>query len=243
MKSTTAIRLGVNIDHIATLRQVRGGTTAYPDLLHFVKEIKKAKGDQITIHLREDQRHIQLQDLVHLSKNSPLPINLEMAMTDQMFKNALKYKPTWVCYVPEKRQELTTEGGLDVLRHKNKLKKQIQALHKNNILVSLFIAPDPAQIEASAEVGADAIELHTGHWVLWTGKKKSEEWERLYHAGKLGQQLGLRVHAGHGLDYQHTRWIKKLPHLVEVNIGHFLVCEALKNGLQSSIRQMKKILK
>lgn len=237
------IRLGVNIDHIATLRQVRGGTTAYPELLAFCHEIKRAGAEQITIHLREDRRHIQLQDLVLLAKKCPLTLNLEMAMTDEMFKLAKKYRPAWVCYVPEKRKELTTEGGLDVIKCQRPLKKQIEALQNLGIEISLFVAPDLQQIKACAQVGADAIELHTGSWVLLEGAKKRKEWQRLKAAALLAKRLGLRVHAGHGLDFVHTKKIKSLPFLLEVNIGHFLVCDSLRKGLYQSVLQMKKILK
>ncbi len=237
------IRLGINIDHIATLRQVRGGTTSYPDLLHFCQEVAKAGADQITIHLREDRRHIQLSDLKMLSKKSPLPLNLEMAMTQEMFQFAKKYKPAWVCYVPEKRKELTTEGGLDVVKYKKQLKKQIEKLQTLGIEVSLFIAPQLDQVLAAAKVGADAIELHTGAWVHLQGVRKNKEWSRLKKSALLAESLGLRVHAGHGLDFVHTQKIKSLPFLKEVNIGHFLVCEALNKGLRHSVLQMKKTLK
>jgi pyridoxine 5-phosphate synthase len=237
------ISLGVNIDHAATLRQVRGGTTAYPDLLEMVMLSKKGGADQITIHLREDRRHIQDHDVVRLCKNSKLPINLEMAVNQKILKIALKNKPAWVCFVPEKRAELTTEGGLDIKKCFNVIKKMTTLLKKNNIKVSFFIEPSLEQVEFSARAGADAVEFHTGHWVLAEGSKKNKIWERLVEASDLTDWLGLRVHAGHGLDYAHARAITKLPHLREVNIGHSLICYALTDGLETATRKMKNELK
>ncbi|MEK6774158.1 MAG: pyridoxine 5'-phosphate synthase [Bdellovibrionota bacterium] len=236
------IRLGVNVDHIATLRQLRGGSTPYPDLLFYVKESVRAGADQITIHLREDRRHIQLNDLKLLAKNCPVNLNLEMAASSEMLKLAKKYKPTWCCFVPEKRQELTTEGGLDVLRNEKKIKLYAEKLQSFGIEISLFIEPNLEQIRSSYRVGADAIELHTGKWVLLKGRRKQLEWRRLVEAAKLGHKLGMRVHAGHGLDLMHTQKIKFLPFLREVNIGHFLICDSLKDGLFASVQRMKKTL-
>ena len=237
------IRLGVNVDHVATLRQVRGGKTSYPSVLEMVNESVRAGADQITIHLREDQRHIQLHDLVTLSQKCPVDLNLEMAVNPQMVKIANKFKPEWCCFVPEKRQELTTEGGLDVIKNKKNIQIAIEKLQARGSEISLFIAPDLSQVKASFEVGADAIEFHTGHWVLYKGEKKQREWKRLKKAALLAHQLGLRVHAGHGLDYLHSKKITKLPFLKEVNIGHFLVCEALKTGLYASVKKMVQTLK
>lgn len=237
------IRLGVNVDHVATLRQVRGGTTAYPSVLEMVYESVRNGAQQITIHLREDERHIQKHDLVLLSQKCPVDLNLEMAVTDKMVRLANKYKPHWCCFVPEKRQELTTEGGLDIVKNKARIQKAIEKLQARGVEISLFIAPDLNQVKAAFEVGADAVEFHTGHWVQYKGEKKKREWERLKKAAVLCHHLGMRVHAGHGLDYIHTQAIKKLPHLKEVNIGHFLVCEALKAGLGQAVKQMVKILK
>lgn len=241
-KKTSRIRLGVNVDHVATLRQVRGGTTPYPDILDMVNECAKAGADQITIHLREDERHIQKHDLVLLSKKCPVDLNLEMAVTPKMIKLANKYKPHWCCFVPEKRQELTTEGGLDVIRNKKRIQTAIEKLQVRGVEISLFLAPDLKQVRAAFEVGADAIEFHTGHWVLYKGARKHKEWKRLCRAAELCHQLGMRVHAGHGLDYIHSHAIRKLPHLKEVNIGHFLVCEALKKGLGTAIKTMVRTL-
>ncbi|MFN8791272.1 MAG: pyridoxine 5'-phosphate synthase [Bdellovibrionales bacterium] len=239
----TGIRLGVNVDHVATLRQVRGGTTPYPHLLEMVQESVRAGADQITIHLREDERHIQKSDLVLLSAKCPVDLNLEMAVTPRMIRLAKRYRPQWCCFVPEKRRELTTEGGLDVVGLRSAIQSAIQKLQSRGIEISLFIAPDLKQVRASFEVGADAVEFHTGHWVRYQGARKNREWSRLKEAAELAHSLGLRVHAGHGLDFVHSRKIRKLPHLKEVNIGHFLVCEALRKGLGQAVREMVKVLR
>lgn len=243
MAKKNHIRLGVNVDHVATLRQVRGGTTAYPDLFEMVRRSIKGGAEQITIHLREDRRHIQLSDLAMLSQKCPVPLNLEMAATAEMLRLAKKYKPAWCCLVPEKRAELTTEGGLDVVKGFRKMAPLVEKLQMRGIEISMFIEPSLEQVEASYKIGADAIELHTGHWVLLKGIKKEREWKRLVAAAEHAHALGMAVHAGHGLDYHHARLIKKLPYLREVNIGHSLVCYALEDGLESAVRKMKRILK
>lgn len=237
------IKLGVNIDHIATLRQVRGATTPYPDLVAMAQLAVRAGADQITIHLREDRRHIQLKDLQELSKLKNLPLNLEMAVTADMEKLALKYKPQWVCIVPEKRQELTTEGGLDAVALEKKLGPMIKKFKKAGIKVSLFIGASLKQVNAAHDLGADAVEFHTGHWVLARGKERAQEWSNLWEAAVLADELGLRVHAGHGLDFETAREIRQLPHLQEVNIGHALVCYAVEMGLAKAIKKMIKQLK
>lgn len=237
------ILLGVNIDHAATLKQVRGGVTKYPSLMNLVKLAKLGGAEQITIHLREDRRHIQDADVELLCKQSLLPINLELAVSDKILKIALKNKPKWACFVPEKRAELTTEGGLDIEKCADKIKKMTALLKKNKIKVSFFIEPSLKQVELSALSGADAIEFHTGHWVLATGQKKKVLWQKLNEAAGWANHLGLRVHAGHGLDYQHAKIIKKLSHLKEVNIGHSLICYSLESGLKSVVQKMKKALR
>lgn len=237
------IRLGVNVDHVATLRQVRGGTTPYPNLLDMVKRSVKGGAEQITIHLREDRRHIQLEDLKLLAKSCPVPLNLEMAATPQMVSYAKKYRPDWVCFVPEKRAELTTEGGLDVKKGFKKMAPMVEKLQRIGIEISMFIEPSLEQVEASYEIGADAVEFHTGKWVHLTGARKKKEWDRLVEAAEWANYLGLNVHAGHGLDYHHSKLINKLPYLQEVNIGHSLICYALEEGLEASVRKMRKILK
>lgn len=237
------IILGVNIDHAATLRQVRGGTTSYPDLMLMTKLVKKGGAKQITIHLREDRRHIQDADVVLLCKKSKLPINLEMAVSEEMLKIALKNKPKWVCFVPEKREELTTEGGLNVLRVFEQIKNMTAELSKNKTQVSYFIEPNLEQVSAAAEAGADAIEFHTGHWVLEKGASKDKVWKQLVSAAVKAHSLGVRVHAGHGLDFEHAKLIRKLPHLKEVNIGHSLICYSLEYGLEKSTKKMLAQLK
>jgi pyridoxine 5-phosphate synthase len=242
MKKKISIRLGVNVDHVATLRQVRGGTTTYPSVYDMVRRAVKAGAQQITIHLREDRRHIQLADLILLSKKCPVPLNLEMAATPEMVRLARKYKPEWVCLVPESRAELTTEGGLNVVRGLRKMAPMVEKMQMRGIEISMFIEPSLDQVRASHAVGADAVEFHTGHWVLLSGARKVREWKRLVAAAELAHGLGLGVHAGHGLDYRHTRAIRRLPHLREVNIGHSLVCYALENGLAAAVSRMKNIL-
>ncbi len=236
------IRLGVNIDHAATLRQVRAGTTNYPDLIEMCRLSKAGGAEQITIHLREDRRHIQDIDVKNILKKRILKINLEMAVTTEMLKIALKYRPDWVCFVPEKRTELTTEGGLDVVRLISKLKPMIQKLNQKKIKVSLFIEPSIDQVMASREVGADAVEFHTGRWVLLNNSKKKVEWQRLNSAAIVANDLDMAVHAGHGLDYKHAKLISKLVHLQEANIGHSLICYALTDGLEKSTQKMFRCL-
>lgn len=237
------ISLGVNIDHAATLRQVRGNTTLYPDLVELTRLAKKGGASQITIHLREDRRHIQDSDVAVLCKNSKLPINLEMAVSFEMLKIALKNKPQWVCFVPEKRQELTTEGGLDIEKCFHDIQKMSIKLKNNKIKTSYFIDPSERQVRLSAQAGADAVEFHTGHWVLAQGAKKNKIWKSLLSSAILAHDLGLRVHAGHGLDYTHAKLIRSLPHLVEVNIGHSLICLSLFEGLTKVVQKMKHELK
>jgi pyridoxine 5-phosphate synthase len=242
-KIKAKINLGVNIDHAATLRQVRGGTTNYPDLLKLTKIVKSSGGHQITIHLREDRRHIQDADVVLLCKKSKLPINLEIAVSDEMLKVALKNKPKWVCLVPEKREELTTEGGLNVIKVFEKIKNITADLQQAGIKVSFFIEPNLEQVKASAMAGADAVEFHTGHWVLSKGKKKDLLWKSLQRSALKTNELNMRVHAGHGLDYEHAQLIKSLPFLKEVNIGHSLLCYSIEDGLKKATEKMLKKLK
>jgi pyridoxine 5-phosphate synthase len=236
------IRLGVNIDHAATLRQVRGGTTAYPDILQIANIAIQGGAEQITIHLREDRRHIQEKDVAILSRECSVPLNLEMASTDNMVRLAKKYKPDWACFVPEKREELTTEGGLNVEKSKLQISRHVEKMQMIGIEISMFIEPSLAQVKASFEVGADAVEFHTGKWVHLTGNKKKKEWKRLQEAAEAAHELGMSVHAGHGLDFQTTREISKLSHLQEVNIGHSLICYSLEYGLEKAVRMMKKCL-
>jgi pyridoxine 5-phosphate synthase len=237
------IRLGVNIDHAATLRQVRGGTTSYPDILNITNIAIKGGAEQITIHLREDRRHIQEKDLAILSANCTVPLNLEMASTDTMVRLARKYKPDWACFVPEKREELTTEGGLNVEKSLLQISKHVEKLQMIGIEISMFIEPSLKQVRASYEVGADAVEFHTGKWVHLLGPKKKQEWARLKEAAEEAHRLGMAVHAGHGLDFHTTQEITALPYLEEVNIGHSIICYSLEYGVEKTVRMMKKCLK
>ena len=239
------IKLGVNLDHVATLRQIRGGTTSYPDLLKQMKAVIDGGADQITVHLREDRRHIQDTDVISLLKACRLAhisLNLEMAATSKMLQFALNQKPHCVCFVPEKRKELTTEGGLNVYASLHKLYRYISQLKTKNIFTSLFIEPSIKQVEAAAFCRANAIELHTGRYVNLKGQKQEKEWKRLVAAAKKAHSLSLKVHAGHGLDNVTSKKICRLPYLEEVNIGHFLVCEALNIGMKKSVNAIKKVI-
>ena len=237
------IRLGVNIDHIATLRQVRGNTTAYPDLIHLMKLITKAGADQITLHLREDRRHIQDKDVKEVCAQATIDVNLEMACSDEMVKIALKNNPDWICIVPEKRSELTTEGGLNLFSIKKKLERAIDKVQNKGIEVSLFIEPDIRQVELAHILGADAIEFHTGKWALLRDQKRQNaELNRIKIAADLCNELGMRVHAGHGLDFEHIPEIKKVPYLKELNIGHSIVCRSLEYGVEKTVKKFKTFL-
>jgi pyridoxine 5-phosphate synthase len=228
---------------VATLRQVRGGTTPYPNLLKLVELAVKGGADQITIHLREDRRHIQLKDLEQIAAQRLVPLNLEMAAHPTMVRYAIKNKPDWVCLVPEKREELTTEGGLNVAKSLDVIHPMVAKMQSVGIEVSMFIEPSVQQVKASFECGADAVELHTGKWVLLKGKARLAEWKKLNAAAELAHSLGMKVHAGHGLDFESTREILSLPHLRELNIGHSLICYSLELGLEKSVRMMNQIIK
>jgi pyridoxine 5-phosphate synthase len=237
-------RLGVNIDHFATLRQLRG--TPYPDLIDVAKRVEQAGAHQITVHLREDRRHIQDQDVIDLRKKIGISLNLEMAVSPGIVKIAHRIKPDWVCLVPEKRQEVTTEGGLDVLKMKKSLSKLIEGFKKKKIKVSLFVEPDLKVIQTSSDLGADAIEIHTGKFCNATqkkyGKKSSgivkSELKRIEDASILGQRLGIHVHAGHGFDAENVRRVVALDRIEEFNIGHFIVCRAAIVGIDQAVREM-----
>jgi pyridoxine 5-phosphate synthase len=238
------IRLGVNIDHVATLRNARGGS--HPDPLRAAVIAVEAGADNITAHLREDRRHIRDEDVARLMGSLPVPLNLEMAVTDEMLEIALRHVPDHCCLVPERRQELTTEGGLDVVGNSARLKPFIAKLRGAGMQVALFIDPDQAQIHAAQEVGADAIELHTGTYCAafcdgrWDAMR--EELDRLQQGARLASLLGLEVHAGHGLDYDNVKPVARIPEIVELNIGHHLVGEAVFVGLAESVRRMRALM-
>jgi len=237
-------RLGVNIDHFATLRQLRG--TPYPDLIEVARKVEAAGAHQITVHLREDRRHIQDRDVFDLRKKSGIALNLEMAVSAEIVKIAHKVRPDWVCLVPEKRQEVTTEGGLDALKMKKKLLPLIRDFKKKRIKVSLFIEPDLKVIDAASELGADAIEIHTGRYCNAMQKRygaKSStiaraEFKRIEAAAIQGQKLGIHVHAGHGFDLENVRKVAALDRIEEYNIGHSIVCRAALVGVDQAVREM-----
>ena len=235
------LRLGVNIDHVATVRNARGGL--HPDPVRAAKLAIAAGCDGITAHLREDRRHIRDDDIARLKAEIDKPLNFEMAATDEMLAIALKTKPHAVCIVPEKRSERTTEGGLDAAGQQAALKPLVHALKHAGIRVSLFIAAHPAQIEAAAELGSDVIEIHTGAWcdALADGKTAvaTSEWQAIVAGAELAAGLGLEVHAGHGLDYASAEEIASLRQIVELNIGHFLIGEAVFEGLGETVKFMR----
>jgi len=235
------IRLGINIDHVATLRNARGGF--HPDPLRAAKLAVEAGADNITAHLREDRRHIRDDDIARLIAELDCPLNLEMAATPEMQAIALKTKPHAACIVPEKRTERTTEGGLDVVAQHNALAPVIAELVDAGIQVSLFIAAERRQIEAASRLEAPAIEIHVGAWcdALAQGRKSDAdaEWRAIKEGATLARGLGLEVHAGHGLDYETAETISALPEIVELNIGHYLMGEAVFVGLGDSIRRMR----
>jgi pyridoxine 5-phosphate synthase len=241
MADTPALRLGVNIDHVATIRNARGGE--HPDPVKAALMAVAAGADGITAHLREDRRHIRDDDLTRLKAQLTKPLNLEMAATREMVAIALKTRPHAACIVPERRQELTTEGGLDVARHQTMLAPAIAELKAAGIRVSLFIAADARQIEAAASVGAPVIEIHTGAWCEAVAERRpaiaSVEFQRIKDSAGRARRLGLEVHAGHGLDFRTAETISVLPEIMELNIGHFLVGEALFGGLTDAVRTMR----
>ncbi|MFP4275687.1 MAG: pyridoxine 5'-phosphate synthase [Paracoccaceae bacterium] len=244
MEPAGQLRLGVNIDHVATLRNARGG--AYPDPLRAALLAEEAGADGITAHLREDRRHIRDDDIARLMDALRLPLNFEMAATAEMQAIALRHKPHAVCLVPEKREEKTTEGGLDVAKEEARLADYIAPLREAGCRVSLFIAADPLQIEAAARVGAAVIELHTGAYCDYHAEDRPEERDaelaRLRAGAAQAHALGLEVHAGHGLTYDTVRPIAALPEVMELNIGHFLIGEAVFRGLGPALAEMRRLM-
>lgn len=232
----TPLRLGLNIDHVATLRNARGET--HPSVLQAAKLAESTGVDGITVHLREDRRHIRDHDVYDIKEHVNIPLNLEMAATDEMVKIACDVKPAYCCIVPEKREELTTEGGLDVIAAQSRMRDITQALHENNIKTSLFIDPNPAQLDASVKAGAYCVELHTGTYA----NGAEGELQRLIEAAAYGHGLGLKMHAGHGLTFHNVGPIAAISEVEELNIGHFLMGEALFVGLPEAIRHMRKAM-
>jgi len=235
------IHLGVNIDHVATLRQARG--TRYPDPVQAAIEVEQAGADSVTLHLREDRRHIQGRDVEMLKNILLTRMNLEMAVTDSMLAIAERIQPADCCLVPERREELTTEGGLDVVAQRARIKDACARLAAVGSRVSLFIDADPAQIEAAAACGAPCIEIHTGHYAdLPAGPQREAAYKRIVQAVEIGVRCGLTVHAGHGLNYQNVQPIAALTSIRELNIGHAIVARALFTGLQAAVREMKALM-
>jgi pyridoxine 5-phosphate synthase len=234
---TAPLRLGVNIDHVATVRNARGA--GYPDPVRAALLAAEAGADGITAHLREDRRHITDADIARLSAELPIPLNLEMAATDEMLDIALRHKPNAACIVPEKREELTTEGGLDAAGQFSRLAPMVTGLGDAGVRVSLFIEPDPRQIDAAIRLRAPVIELHTGKYAELSGEAQAEELRRLSDAVALAAKNGIEVHAGHGLTYDNVAPIAAIPQVRELNIGHFLIGEAIFVGLAESVRRMR----
>jgi pyridoxine 5-phosphate synthase len=235
------ILLGVNIDHVATVRQARG--TRYPDPIQAAMEAEQAGADSITLHLREDRRHIQERDVEMLKDILLSRMNLEMAVTEDMLSIAERIKPQDCCLVPEHRQELTTEGGLDVSRQMDKVTEACSRLAEAGVKVSLFIDADPEQIEAASKCGAPAIEIHTGHYAdAMTVSRQRSELEQIITGVNLGIELGLQVNAGHGLSYHNVKAIAAIPGVNELNIGHAIVARALFSGFANAVREMKRLM-
>tara|TARA_E500000331_G_scaffold353589_1_gene404592 strand:+ start:4267 stop:5043 length:777 start_codon:yes stop_codon:yes gene_type:complete len=234
------LRLGVNIDHVATIRNARGG--GFPDPVRAAKLAEDAGADGITAHLREDRRHISDTDIERLTDQLVVPLNFEMAATNEMLKIALKHKPHAACIVPEKREERTTEGGLDVMKGRNHLKSFIAVLSDAGIRVSLFVEPEPLQLDAAYEIGAPVIELHTGAYCEARQVAREMEHARILNAVKSATDLGLECHAGHGLTYETVASIAAISNISELNIGHFLIGEAIFGGLDSSIKHMRALM-
>jgi pyridoxine 5-phosphate synthase len=234
------LRLGVNIDHVATIRNARGGRD--PDPVRAASLAARAGADGITAHLREDRRHITDDDITRLTGEIDLPLNLEMAATEEMLAIALRHNPHAACLVPEKREERTTEGGLDVAGGFDKLKPFAARLGEAGIRLSLFIEPDPAQLDAAVRLGAPVVELHTGSYANLEGRARAEELDRLRAAAARCDELGLECHAGHGLTFDNVTPVAAIPQVVELNIGHFLVGEAIFGGLDSTIKRMRALM-
>ena len=236
------IKLGVNIDHVATLRNARGGN--YPNVVQSAKVAEQSGADSITVHIREDRRHINETDLENLLDTINIPLNLEIAAKEETVAIALKNQPKSVCFVPENRQEITTEGGLDVKKNFNHLKQMIDPMLKTDIKISLFIDPSEEQIYANKDLRVNTIELHTGAYANAFEKNIDLEFElnRLQSSAMLAEDLSLNCHAGHGLNFENVVSIAKIKNILELNIGHFIIADSIFNGLQNSIQKMKNII-
>lgn len=240
MSARTTQHLGVNIDHVATIRQARG--TDYPDPVEAAVLAEKAGADSITLHLREDRRHIQDHDLERLKADMQTHMNLEMAVTDEMLAIASRIHPQDCCLVPEKREELTTEGGLDVAGQLDKVAGACARLSGDGIRVSLFIDPDERQLDAAVEVGAPVVELHTGTYADAAGAARDAELQRIVDAAAYGNKIGLLVNAGHGLHYENVKPVAGIPEIVELNIGHAIVARAIFDGFTVAVSEMKRLM-
>jgi len=236
-------RLGVNIDHIATIRNARG--EFHPDPLYAAKFVNQIGADSITIHLREDRRHIKDHDAKKICSIKNLLVNLEISIKDEIVKNALKIKPNFICIVPENRKEITTEGGLNLIKNQNKIKSIIKIFKNKKIRTSLFVNPNLKDIFISKDLGADCIEIHTGRFanLIKSKKKYKSEFLRIKKCSKIANQIGLEVHAGHGLDFKSTQILSKINEIEEFNIGHFIIGESIFYGLNKVIKKFKKIIK
>ena len=240
MVNPNPVHLGVNIDHVATLRQARG--TSYPSPVEAAVIAERAGADSITMHLREDRRHIQDSDLVDVADVMTTHMNLEMAVTDEMLELAARFKPSDCCLVPERREELTTEGGLDVAGQLERVSEACRILGEAGIRVSLFIDPEERQLDASVAAGAPVVELHTGAYAEASGEGQHAELKRIEDAARYGQGLGLVINAGHGLHYGNVQAIARIPEIVELNIGHAIVSQAVFDGLANVVAEMKRLM-
>ncbi|TXI07859.1 MAG: pyridoxine 5'-phosphate synthase [Novosphingobium sp.] len=234
------LRLGVNIDHVATIRNARGGH--HPDPVRAAEVVASVGGDGITAHLREDRRHIRDEDIARIQAATNLPLNLEMAATDEMLEIALRHRPHAACIVPERREERTTEGGLDAAGQHNRLAPIVSRLADAGIRVSLFIAPEARQIEAAMKLGAPVVELHTGEYAHAEGEARAVELKRISDMAALAARNGIEPHAGHGLTYDNVQPIAAIPQLAELNIGHYLIGEAIFVGLEAAVRRMRDLM-
>ena len=235
-----AVLLGVNVDHVATVRQARG--TTYPSVVQAAELAERAGADSITVHLREDRRHIQDEDVRILCSTTKTRVNLEMAVTTEMLGIALQRRPADVCLVPEKREELTTEGGLDVVANRASVTEAVAQLSGAGIRASLFVDPDPEQLDAARQAGAPVVELHTGTYADSSGGEQDMELQRLHQACLTGHEMGLIINAGHGLHLGNVQDVTRLPHMNELNIGHSIIARAIFMGLEVAVREMKELI-